>query len=70
MGEHIEAEFTALKQEYHTYLQRFGETYGAGSGVVPLTVRQFCAAAVLCDQAWRNRDLSTVSELQNLMLLG
>lgn len=70
MGDQIDREFGALKQEYHMYLQRFGETYGMNSGVVPLTVRQFCAAAVLCDQAWHSRDLSTVSELQNLMLLG
>ena len=70
MGDQIEAEFDALKRDYHTYLEQFRATYGDSSSMVPLTVRQYCAASVLCAQAWESRDMLTMSELQSLMLLG
>lgn len=70
MGEHIEAEVAALKQEYSAYLERFHGTFGVNSDVKPLSLRQYCAAAVLCDQAWAGRDFSTVRELQHIMLLS
>jgi hypothetical protein len=70
MTDHIEDEFAALKRDYYTYLEQFRATHGVSGTMVPLTVRQYCAAAVLCAQAWESRDLMTVSELQTLMLLG
>lgn len=69
MSPQLETEFNALKEEYYSYLQRFRSMQGHTHGLEPLSVRQYCAAAVLYDEAWHSNDLRALSELQSLMLL-
>jgi hypothetical protein len=70
MSPQLETEFNALKREYYSYLQRFRAMRRDAHGAEPLSVRQYCAAAVLYDEAWHNNDLRALSELQSLMLLA
>lgn len=64
-----EREWIALRIAYGQYRGRFAGTYAGRVDIVPLTPRQFCGALVLCDKAWQDGDLTTVSELQRLMLI-
>lgn len=65
----IDHEFTALRAAYDAYRVRFAATYDADDGVIPLTVRQFAAAEVLCEQAEKRTEWVTVVELRSVLLV-